>query len=214
LLHESWIAVRGAGSIPEHKGELFKSGGKRDMSYTEKAAILMLVLAMAGGGAASAQGPLHKQVNYTINVPYALRKANYMLPAGKYILYQVNQNDLNLFALYQGDMMHSPIAMLRTTRIYYQATGYPEETRMLIGIDESSADAHPVLRGWNIPGDDGWEIIGVVPKNLRVLSQAQYADARRKSRLRRAAGHLNPKRWIPHRRKISRASTQCCSENE
>lgn len=169
------------------------------MSYIEKAGMFILVLAIAGAGAVFAQGPLHKQVYYTINVPYALRKANYMLPPGKYILYQINGNDLNLFALYQGDMMHSPIAMVRTTRIGYQATGYPEETRILMGIDESSADAHPVIRGWNIPGDDGWEIIGVVPKNPRVLSAARYADARKRSRVRRAAGYMNPKRWIPHR---------------
>jgi len=170
------------------------------MSFSRRAGIVIFLLATVGGGAASAQGPLHKQVNYTINVPYSLRKANYLLPAGNYILCQISANDLNLFALYQGDMMHSPIAMIRTTRIIYHAVGYPEETRMLITYDESSPDNHPILRGWNIPGDDGWEIIAVVPKNPPHVSPARYAD-RRKSRARRAVGYLNPKRWVPHRRK-------------
>ena len=173
------------------------------MSCLRKGALSLVFFAIAGIAPALAQGPLHKQVNYTINVPYALRKANYLLPPGNYILYQISANDLNLFALYQGDMMHSPIAMIRTTRIYYQATGYPDETHILLAYDESSPDAHPIIRGWNIPGDDGWEIIAVVPKNLKAFSPARYAD-RRKSRLRRAVGHLNPKHWVPHHRKIGR----------
>ena len=167
------------------------------MSFIKRAGFLAFLLASVTGGAARAQ--LHKQVNYTINVPYALRKANYLLPPGNYILYQINQNDLNLFALYQGDMMHSPIAMVRTTRIIYHAVGYPEETKMLISYNELGPDAHPVLRGWNVPGDDGWEIIGVVPRTQ--VSQARYAD-RRRSRVRRAVGYLNPKHWVPHRRKV------------
>jgi hypothetical protein len=171
------------------------------MSYTARTIIFMAALLFVGAGSSFAQGPLHKEVYYTINVPYSLRKANYMLPPGRYILYQINANDLNLFALYQGDMMHSPIAMVRTTRIYYAATGYPDETKMLMGTDESSAGAHPVIRGWNVPGDDGYEIIGVVSRNARLVSPARYAD-RRKSRVRRAVGHLNPKRWVPHRHKI------------
>jgi len=176
------------------------------MSYVRRGACCIVVLAVLGTVTGLGQGPLHKQVNYTINVPYSLRKADYMLPSGKYILYQINQNDLNLFALYQGNMMHSPIALIRTTRIDYHATSYPEKTRMLIEIDESSLDAHPVLRGWNIPGDDGWEIIGVVPRHGRELSQARYADSRRKSRFRRAVGYMNPKRWVPHRHRSGRAS--------
>jgi hypothetical protein len=178
------------------------------MSYKGKTSLALVTLTIMGLGIADGQGPLHKQVNYAINVPYALRKADYMLPPGNYVLYQINANDLNLFALYQGDMMHSPIAMVRTTRIDYQATGYPEKTRMLISFDESSADAHPVLRGWNIPGDDGWEIIGVVPTHASAPRQARHADSRKKSRLKQAVGYLNPKRWVPHRHKIGMASLQ------
>src|SRR5262249_37639576 len=111
-----------------------------------------------------------------------------------------------LFALYQGSMMHPPIAMIRTVRIDYAATGYPEDTTMLIAYDESSPDAHPILRGWNVPGDDGWEIIGVVSGHGRHLSQARYADSRRKSRVKRAVSHLNPKHWVPHHHRTGRVS--------
>jgi hypothetical protein len=173
------------------------------MLTLKKAALSVLIITILGIGSGRSQGLLHKQIYYTINVPYALRKANYLLPPGNYILYQISQNDLNLFALYQGDMMHSPIAMIRTTRIIYHATGYPEETRMLISYDESSPDVHPIIRGWNIPGDDGWEIIGVVPKNPPIVGQARYADSKKRpSRVKRAVGYLNPKHWVPHRHKI------------
>jgi len=124
---------------------------------------------------ALAQGPLQKRVNYSINVPYAVRMGDYVLPAGNYVLYQINQNDLNLFALYKGeDMRHSPIAMIRTTRIDYQATRYPEKTKIMLTIDEEKQgrDNLPVLKGWTIPGMDGWEIISVVEKKHGVLAQA------------------------------------------
>src|SRR5262249_29292516 len=169
------------------------------MSYLRKAALSAFVISTVGIGSALSQGPLHKQVNYTINVPYALRKANYLLPPGNYILYQISANDLNLFALYQGDMMHSPIAMIRTTRIIYHAVGYPEETRMLISYNESSPDAHPIIPGWTIPGAHDWEVIGVVPRIPPNVSAARYA-VRSKSRFRRTVGYLNSKRWVPHRR--------------
>jgi hypothetical protein len=122
---------------------------------------------------ALAQGPLQKRVNYMINVDHALKLGDYMLPAGKYVLYQINANDLNLFALYQNDMTHSPVAMIRTTRIDYNGSDYPDKTRIMLDIDEASSDVHPVLRGWNIPGDDGWEIISVVVKNKNVLTRVK-----------------------------------------
>jgi hypothetical protein len=172
------------------------------------------VLAALGTVSGFGQWPLHKQVNYTINVPYSLRKADYMLPAGNYILHQINANDLNLFALYQGSMMHPPIAMIRTVRIDYAATGYPETTDMWITYDESSPDAHPVLRGWHVPGDDGWEIIGVVPRHARESAQPGHAHSGMKSRFRHAVGHLNPKHWVPHRHKNRKASLKCCAQSE
>jgi hypothetical protein len=143
------------------------------MNTIRKSALVAIMIITAAASVAFAQGPLQKRVNYTINVSHALRMGDYMVPAGRYVLYQVNQNDLNLFALYQDEMTHSPIAMIRTIRVEYQGTNYPEKTKMMLDIDESSADAHPMLRGWNIPGEDGWEIISVVSKNDGVLTRVK-----------------------------------------
>lgn len=66
-----------------------------------------------------AQGPLHKRINFSINVPFEMKKANIVLPPGNYVLFQMNSNDPHLFALYRDDLTHSPIAMIRTTRIDY-----------------------------------------------------------------------------------------------
>ena len=133
------------------------------------ATALILMMAVA----ASAQGPLQKQVFYTINVDHAMRMGDYILPAGSYELFQISPNDLNLFALYKNNRMHSPIAMIRTTRIDYQATGYPSKTKIMLTIDEESNGREniPMLKGWTIPGFDGWEIISVVEKKKGVLAR-------------------------------------------
>jgi hypothetical protein len=138
-----------------------------------KCVVAAIVVMAASARMSLGQGPLHKQVNFDINVAYSLRMGHYLLPAGHYILYQINANDLNLFALYLNVMTHPPIAMIRTVRIDYAVTGWPEKTRMLLSIDESSPDQHPVILGWNIPGDDGWQIISVVPKNNSVLARTK-----------------------------------------
>ena len=99
----------------------------------------------------------------------------YMLPAGDYVLRQVNANDPNLFALFPGKYMrHSPVAMIRTTRIdYYASNHYPEHTRLALNIDEGRGGATPVLRGWNIPGEDGWQVIAVVQRNKHFMARAR-----------------------------------------
>src|SRR6266700_1480617 len=102
-----------------------------------------------------AQGPIHKQLFFDINVPYQLRMTDYIIPEGHYILRQMDANDINLFALYQGDMMHAPIAMVRTVRIpYISLSDTPQKTEIMIREDESSPDATPIVRGWTIPGED------------------------------------------------------------
>ena len=141
------------------------------MKYLKSGVVTGIMILTASIGAVLAQGQIKKQVNYDINVPYEMRMANYLLPPGHYILRQVSDNDLNLFALYQGDMMHSPVAMIRTTRIQYGSGRWPEKTRMLLTIDESRDEAIPILRGFNIPGEDGWEVIAVVPKHHHVLTR-------------------------------------------
>lgn len=141
------------------------------MNTLRRGALAAIFLMFASLSIAFAQGPLQKKVNYTINVPHALRMGEYMLPPGRYVIYQISANDLNLFALYQHDMTRSPIAMIRTTRIEYDGQDHPGDTRLILNIDETSNVAHPVLRGWNIPGDDGWEIISVVASDRGVMTR-------------------------------------------
>ena len=141
------------------------------MASIRKSALAAVILLAAIATIAFGQGPLHKRVNYTINVSHELRMGDYMLPPGKYVIYQINENDTNLFALYVNDLTHSPVAMIRTTRIDYQGNDYPSKTGLFLDVDESSRDNHPVLKGWNIPGEDGWEIISVVSKREGFLTR-------------------------------------------
>lgn len=139
------------------------------LSKISLATILMILMT----GVTIFGEPLHKRVNYTISAPFALRMGDYLLPAGKYVLYQISQNNPNLFGLYQEDMMSPPIAILRTVRIDYSVKGWPEKTKLLLTRDEESygRESVPVLRGWTLPGMDGWEIISVVQGKRGVLVQ-------------------------------------------
>ena len=131
------------------------------MSEIRTNALAAVLVMVALATAALAQGSLKERIHYTINVPQGLEMSGYMLPAGKYLLSQVNTTDPNLFALYRGDDTNTPIATIRTTRVDYQPGEYPEGTKIRLEIDETSADATPVLRGWTVPGQDGWQIIAV-----------------------------------------------------
>jgi hypothetical protein len=141
------------------------------MKGMRKSALAAILIMVAAASMAFAQGPINKRINYTINVSHTMRMGDYLMSPGRYVLYQINQNDPNLFALYQNDMRHSPVAMIRTTRIDYQSGDYPGKTSMMLDVDESSSDLHPIIRGWNIPGEDGWEIISVVANNNRVMTR-------------------------------------------
>ena len=113
---------------------------------------------------ALAQGPMHKRVNFTISVPFELKKGKAVLPPGNYVLYQINATTPNLFALYSADMTHSPIAMIQTTRIDYSGGRYPSHARLLMDTEESWPQQYPVLEGFNIPGEDGWALITAVTR--------------------------------------------------
>jgi len=119
---------------------------------------------------ALAQGPIIKRLSFDINVPYQLRMTDYILPEGHYILKQMSQNDINLFALYKDNMMHSPIAMVRTVRDSAPTLAdTPQKADLILRIKESGDEAMPVVRGFTIPGEDAFQIITVVPKDNRVL---------------------------------------------
>lgn len=119
-----------------------------------------------------AQGPVQARIHFTISSPFELKRANVVLPAGHYVLYQISRSDRHLFGLYRDDMTHPPIAMIRTTRIDYVGR-WPDKTRMLMDIDEGSPQNYPVLEGWNVPGEDGFEVISVVAKHRRALTRSR-----------------------------------------
>ena len=48
------------------------------------------------------QGTLQKRVNFTVNVPFELKKGEAVLPPGNYVLFQISQSDPQLFALFPG----------------------------------------------------------------------------------------------------------------
>ena len=89
------------------------------------------------------------------------------------MFFQIKPKDRYQFALYQGDMTHSPVAMIRAVRIYYSLGRLPGKTRMLMDINESSPQNYPLMEGWNVPGDYGWRVIGVSPRTGTFLTKTQ-----------------------------------------
>jgi hypothetical protein len=149
--------------------------GERIMGALKKSVVAGLMLLAVVFGTAFGQGPMKKRVNFDINVTFAMRMGEYLLPPGHYVISQVDDNDLNMFYLFKDDMRHSPIATIKTTRKEYAAPwNYPEKTEMRLKIEETKDQGTvPVLHGWDIPGDDGWTIIGVVPKKDSMLTKIQ-----------------------------------------
>lgn len=124
-----------------------------------KFVLTAIVLVCATAAPAFAQRPPQMKIHFTISSPFVLKKANIVLPAGKYLLFQLNPNDRGLFALYRGDMTQSPVAIVRTARVYEFVGVLPQETKLSMEIDESSPQQYWVLKGWTIPGDDSFEVI-------------------------------------------------------
>jgi hypothetical protein len=122
---------------------------------------------------ALAQGPMQARINFSTSAPFELKGANVVLPAGDYVLFQIDPRDRTLFALYHEDMTHSPVAMLRTVRIYHDLGRLPGKTKMIMDTDEGSPDNLAVLEGWNVPGDYGWEVIAVTPSKHLLNSRLQ-----------------------------------------
>jgi hypothetical protein len=143
------------------------------MGALKKSAVAGLVLLTVVIGTAFGQGPLNKRVNFDINVAFAVRMGDYLLPPGHYVIYQIDDNNLNMFYLFKDDMRHSPIATIKTTRKEH-VWNNPEKTEMRLKIEETRDQGTvPVLHGWDVPGDDGWTIIGVVPKKDSMLTKIQ-----------------------------------------
>ena len=121
---------------------------------------------------AFAQGGIQQEkIHFTVNSPFELKGANVVLPAGKYVLFQIKPDDRSEFALYRGDMTHSPLAIVRAIRVYYSLGRLPGKTKLVMDYDQETPQKYPVLEGWNVPGDYGWRVIRVTPKNSEMLTR-------------------------------------------
>ncbi|HWP44186.1 MAG TPA: hypothetical protein VNO14_13165 [Blastocatellia bacterium] len=130
------------------------------MLSNRRGALAAAFVILATAIVAFAQVPTRAKMHFTIDVPYELKMGGYLLPPGKYVLFQSSQ-DPNRFALYSRHLAHEPIAMIQTTRARYWSIPDDRETQVWLEIDETSDESHPVLRGWNLPYADGWEIVSV-----------------------------------------------------
>lgn len=125
---------------------------------------LVFLMTVAFAPAAAQVGLTQEKIHFTASAPFELKGTDVILPAGKYVLFQIKPNDRYQFALYQGDMTHSPVAMIRAVRIYYDLGRLPGKARMLMDINESSPQNYRLLEGWNVPGDYGWRVIAATPR--------------------------------------------------
>jgi hypothetical protein len=133
-------------------------------------AFLMVVMAAS---LTFAQNQMYKRVHVDVDTPTAILMTDYVLPAGNYVLMQVNPNDYNLFALYEEGEQHKPIALVRTTRVDYGEGITAQETSLDYGTAEAGRMTYRELRGWTIPGEDGWEVISVDVKNSSMMSRVR-----------------------------------------
>ena len=65
-------------------------------------ALTAIFLVVVAAAPVLAQGPLHKRVNFMINVPFELKRGETVLPPGNYVLFQINTNDHNCSRLSGG----------------------------------------------------------------------------------------------------------------
>ena len=124
------------------------------------AIFLMLPVTVTSFG----QVPTRTLVHFTINVPFPVTMGNCLLASGTYVLYQ-NSQVPEMFALYRDNLSHEPIAQILTTQTPYWAVRNDRETRVELKMTESSSGARHVLKGFNVPFADRWDIVSVVAKN-------------------------------------------------
>lgn len=146
------------------------------MSKIRRGVLALLMLLTVTAIPVFAQEPVRERLNFTINVPYHLRSSDTVLPAGKYVLSQVDESDPDLFALYQGDTRHAPLALVTAIPNYSSAEKDPAKTQMLIDADAASSNTTPTVEGWVIPGVDDWEIISVVMSHKSMAAQPPSAS--------------------------------------
>jgi hypothetical protein len=70
---------------------IFTTEESKLMALLKKSALVMVMMLTAGMGMAF--GQLKKQVQFDIDVTFALRMGDYLLPPGHYVINQVDDND-------------------------------------------------------------------------------------------------------------------------
>jgi hypothetical protein len=131
------------------------------------AAVLLLSVAVVP---ILAQGPLQKRIDFTIDTSFELKKGGIVLQPGNYVLFQIDQKEPRLFALYRDNMTHRPIAMIWTMRAN-NTLRFPTKTTVITDTDEASASSYPVIEGFTIPGEDGWQVISSVTSRRAISAR-------------------------------------------
>ncbi|HJZ68792.1 MAG TPA: hypothetical protein VKF81_11765 [Blastocatellia bacterium] len=139
------------------------------MSLRKSALFVVLLLSVAAVPTL-AQGPLQKRIDFTINSPFELKKSGLVLPAGNYVLFEIDAKEPHLFALYRDNMRHRPIAMIWTMRTNNMVR-WPTKTRLIMETDESSPQNYPLVEGWTVPGEDGWQVISAITSRRVTLAR-------------------------------------------
>lgn len=133
------------------------------LSKSMLAAVLLLGVSVS---LAFAQSAPRKLVRFTVHASQEVKMGDVILPEGKYILAQVMDSDTNLYNLYQDDLTHAPMAIVRTVRIDYSMPGAPGTSSFLFDHKEAKQ-----LTGWAITGSGGWQIVSVFQKKDLLANQ-------------------------------------------
>jgi len=107
---------------------------------------------------------IYGRINFTAHTPYELKPGGRVLPAGNYILYQIEPNDPTLFALYPDHLGNRPVAMIRTRLIDRGPIEPPQETKIFLSQAEAGSVTYPVIGGWMIRDHNSWVILSVVER--------------------------------------------------
>lgn len=134
------------------------------MSLLRFSLALVFFMGVAFGTAVAQVSHPQEKIHFSVTTPFELKGTDMVLPAGEYVLFQIKPNDRYEFALYQEDMTHSPVAIIRAVRVYYDLGRLPEKAKMIMDVDESSPQNYPLLEGWTVPGNYGWRVISVTPR--------------------------------------------------
>jgi len=132
-------------------------------NFFGKGMLASVVLVIASTAASFGQVPTRTLIHFTISVPVAVTIGNYLLAPGTYVLYQDSQVP-DRFALYRDNLTKAPIAQITTTQTPYWAVRNDRQTRIELRMAETPAGVRPVVKGFNVPFADRWNIVSVVAK--------------------------------------------------